>query len=598
LDNDILVNALCDRRVCRRKLELILEPGTSLEPLDLARIASQQERERKAFQRFMAMLFPGVPEIVGRMTVLTAKVQGLAQLDFPATRVFLTFETEHDQRKVLSTLNYGSMKANKQKTKGIDPQHLFRGTHVLKVEEPDEPSTIRWQDLNVKWMARMKQLALTMIATFAAIFVCALLVRFCANANPAWASIAISVANSVFPMFAKILTSLEPHPSEGAKQTSLYLKIALFRWVNTAIIFTIITPFTDTLDAEDGIVSGVYAIFIADIGLTNLILFLDPVGHLQKHFLAPRAKTQDAMNLAMKGTEYELAERYTNMTKLLFLCFWYSAIFPASFFLCAFAFFMIYFVDRFALMRIWARTPKLGTKIAKFSRKYFFALAICAMAVISSYAWAGFPYDNLCENEDSAVDNSFSGNITTESGKSRFVSVNAGDSTYRYCLQDLYRTDGKENFPAVPENQPDGNEWMTDDQEILTRVYGWTSVAVLLLVALKFIFGWYTNVMKMFRGTYKARGDDQGINFSQVQSIDAYVPQVYTNVFSYPLLPCETEKFDKELFDWSDPERDHSYYDLHLDAVELLEGIHAEAEHVFSKVAHWPPQGVHEEKED
>jgi uncharacterized membrane protein YjfL (UPF0719 family) len=45
-------------------------------------------------------------------------------------------------------------------------------------------------------------------------------------------------------MFAKLLTGFESHASEGFKQTSLYFKIAAFRWVSTAVIFSIITPFT------------------------------------------------------------------------------------------------------------------------------------------------------------------------------------------------------------------------------------------------------------------------------------------------------------------------------------------------------------------
>ena len=40
------------------------------------------------------------------------------------------------------------------------------------------------------------------------------------------------------------------------------------------------------------------------------------MGHVSRHILAPRAATQDAMNLKMQGQVVELAERYTNMTKL------------------------------------------------------------------------------------------------------------------------------------------------------------------------------------------------------------------------------------------------------------------------------------------
>jgi hypothetical protein len=73
-------------------------------------------------------------------------------------------------------------------------------------------------------------------------------------------------------------------------------------------VITIITPFTSTL-TDGGLVNQIYALFFAEIVTTNAIQLLDPVGHFQRHFLAPRAKTQDAMNLCMQGQQVELAER-------------------------------------------------------------------------------------------------------------------------------------------------------------------------------------------------------------------------------------------------------------------------------------------------
>jgi len=47
------------------------------------------------------------------------------------------------------------------------------------------------------------------------------------------------------------------------------------------------------------------------------------------------------------------------------------------------------------IQRTWKRAPMLGNTISRFSRKYFFSTALVAMAIISSYYWSGFPYDNL-----------------------------------------------------------------------------------------------------------------------------------------------------------------------------------------------------------
>jgi hypothetical protein len=115
--------------------------------------------------------------------------------------------------------------------------------------------------------------------------------------------------NLAFPEFAKLITLWEAHPTESKLQTSMYFKVALFRWVNTAIVITFITPFTHTLAAEDGLIPQISAIFFAEIVTTNLIQLTDVWGHFQRHVLAPRMVTQDTMNICFQGLEVELAER-------------------------------------------------------------------------------------------------------------------------------------------------------------------------------------------------------------------------------------------------------------------------------------------------
>ena len=61
LDNDLLVRALVSRRERMKKIELHVEPGTSLDTLTLARIAAEMARKRGFFGRLLAHLAPGVP---------------------------------------------------------------------------------------------------------------------------------------------------------------------------------------------------------------------------------------------------------------------------------------------------------------------------------------------------------------------------------------------------------------------------------------------------------------------------------------------------------------------------------------------------------
>ena len=78
-------------------------------------------------------------------------------------------------------------------------------------------------------------------------------------------------------------TDLESHRSEGHKQTSLYIKIAAFRWVNTAIVITIVTPFTSTLAPQNGLITQIAALYFAEIVTTNGIQLADPMGKKKEY---------------------------------------------------------------------------------------------------------------------------------------------------------------------------------------------------------------------------------------------------------------------------------------------------------------------------
>lgn len=281
------------------------------------------------------------------------------------------------------------------------------------------------------------------------------------------------------------------------------------------------------------------------------------------------------------------------MTKLLFLTLWYCAVYPGALFMGAFALFINYFVDRFSLMRTWKRQPHLGTSISEVSRRYFFALAIVAMAIMSSYFWASFPFDNLCTTNET-VGNTVAGDWIVQplnGGQPQIVALTSSDQLFQYCLQDFFRFPvDVPHFPFVSKYQPAGLEWMTEPQQTVSNIYGWSSLGVLLAVALSFVWMCIRGFFKMFiRGQYKPTGKDQGINFSDVPSISAYVPQVESSVFSYPLLACRVDNIDDNLLDWTDPDRPYSFYDLTRDAEALLSGTDVSSKVVFSQIVHWPP---------
>ncbi|KAL7538232.1 hypothetical protein ACHAXR_008380 [Thalassiosira sp. AJA248-18] len=598
-DNHFFVRALVRRREILQRIKWKLQTlEWELSPLDmpsLERISKDLEDSRGLFGRIKSLVLPDVPALFKQLVKINEKVKQLASLDadFPATRVFLTFETEGAQRKILSHLSVGPKAVRRDEVLKIaNPNHLFRSKLVLNAKEADEPSTIRWQDLSDRFWDRMFKMLLTAYAWACAMVLVALVVRHLRHRSSTYAAYAIAFFNSAFPEYAKLLVNFESHPSEGKAQTSLFVKIAAFRWINTAIIVTMITPFSMTL-SSGGILDGVRKIFLAEIVTSNVIKIGDPAGFIARHYLAPRSGSQEEMNSHMRGQEWHLAERYTDMTKILFLTLWYCSIYPFGFFLCALALSINYFVERFSLMRTWRRAPQLGSSISSFSRRYFFTPVISAMAVASSYSWAGFPYDNLCENDNDGGDGDdvdsledYVGSwdvVSVDGSKNAEVIFSEGDPSYQFCQQSLWYGEG-----FVPYWQKEGHEWMTKEQELLSSIYGWTSFCLLVGVCL-----WILKISirtVFYRQNYQTCGEDQGIPFSDVAAISSYLPEVKSDLFSYALLAVNTDDVEEELYEWKDPDKPYVYYDLTRDARQVLSTMpEGKINLLFSTVKHWPP---------
>ena len=400
-------------------------------------------------------------------------------------------------------MTVGYLAALRNNTYKINSKFLFRGEHVLHVREPEEPNCIRWTDLDEKWITWATQLSVSTLISFACIAAVAVIIYLLFLKNALYAALAISISNASFPLIAKAITSFESHTSMTGMQTSLLLKITAFRWVVTAVIITIITPFTSTItNGPEHLIQSIYTIFLADLVTSNVLQLADIPSNFNRHFLAPRAASQDRMNLLMSGTEYSIAERYTNVSKTLFLTFYYSAIYPSAFFLCALTLVVNFFVDKFCLLRTWKPSPMLGASIASFSRIYLMTCAIGAMAVVSSYIYSGFPFDNLCAENVSHSAYYGTWKITDGKGQESNAVIEPGVRSYHYCDQFLAPF-----FPALPKAQPSGSTWMTAEQERLTVITGWVSVGVVGVIGLIFLFQLLRSIKKLFNTSHRVSED-------------------------------------------------------------------------------------------
>ena len=237
VQNEQLLKALVKRREVLHKLRKALPPGESLDK-DNLEIITEDMRDERCCGGFF-----GEPALYERLLALEEQIKQLLVENKPVVSVFVTFETESSQRQVLRVLQKQAAKR-----KHFDKKYAFREDYdPLLVKEAAEPSAVRWQDLSEPMVVILSSYIIPYIITFSMIFGSAMLVRWVRKGfwiippSPAGAALIINIGNTLFPYVAKFLTHFEVHRREGQKETSLYIKYALFRWVNTAVVTTLIT---------------------------------------------------------------------------------------------------------------------------------------------------------------------------------------------------------------------------------------------------------------------------------------------------------------------------------------------------------------------
>jgi hypothetical protein len=181
------------------------------------------------------MLLPP-DKLYSKMLVLKRKIKELQEKEYKVSQIFVTFETEAGQRTALSALQLGFLDIVTDNKKAVAQNCLFKGK-LLHVVQPAEPNAVRWLDLDDSPMKIFIRSFVTLIITCGLIALASVCIFYTRRKiGPFWSGILTTCFNSTIPQVIKILMWFEPHQTEGAFQTSLYLKITLFRWVLTAIV--------------------------------------------------------------------------------------------------------------------------------------------------------------------------------------------------------------------------------------------------------------------------------------------------------------------------------------------------------------------------
>ena len=337
LNNAPLLRALRARRYFRKEL-LRRIPDADLDDEDLGRSVLDKAMNIKGKRRsipkvlFNCTLRPILrifsmyldPEVLlEKIKLKTKEIKELQKQSFDVSSVIVTFESESGKRTALEALSVSKLAVKTQKA----AHNKFRGELVLDVIEPSEPSAIQYLNLDVSVMKRVIQFTITLVITLGLVALSAFAVASTrASIGPFWAGNLTTGFNIIIPFIVRLLLLIESHSREDDRQRSLYIKVTIFRWVNTAIATKFVVPFTSTLGSDkDDLLVGISGILVAEIWIAPLLSILDFMGNLNKHYFAPRATVKEHLFLCFKGTYYNLADKYTVSSNIVFFTLSYTS---------------------------------------------------------------------------------------------------------------------------------------------------------------------------------------------------------------------------------------------------------------------------------
>ncbi|CAM9375034.1 unnamed protein product, partial [Chrysoparadoxa australica] len=361
-------------------------------------------------------LFQTVEYLEADLAATNSRIVGLSKRDFRPSRVYITFNLEQAQVDMLAATETGLLEEVFNLGKNKDS--IMEGK-TLHVTEAEEPSEVIWANLHFGATTRVIRLALSLCLSVLVLYVSFAIVSALGESNIGFLSaIFISVVNGLLPFIMKQITwNLEIHKSSTDLQFSMMLKLVAARCVNSAFLLWLSTSFEDQFSEET--ITEVVFILLADAFVTPLMRLANLWDRFMHAFVAPKAKTQAEMNFYFQGAYWELAERYTDAVKTVFVGLFYASIVPTGVIITSFALIMSYWVDKISLFRLWRRPPLYDNSLAVQSRWYMF-LTLWIHLIITRVFFANWPYLDEADHVDCGFFNCGSSDALT-SAQSKLV---------------------------------------------------------------------------------------------------------------------------------------------------------------------------------
>jgi hypothetical protein len=544
IENEMALEAIEEEKYAKAKRR-----ASSVDEGFLAQLQMNQSA-KSYFKQFMELigLDPTLEYFTMQLLKTNMNISKLKHSQYQACKVYVIFNTEASQRSCLESMCVGAIPAALDWTSEIDPKFLYKG-NLLAIKEAPEPSSVLYENLDRGFKDHVIEQAISWT-----LLACGLIVTYFTidslfkAGQPVMAALAISFWNGVLPEVNRYLVmEFETHHTTEEIEDSFLSKTVAARWFTSSIILYVVGLDHSSQMLSPYYIGSIQAVLLADALTSPIIRLMDVAGNAKRWILAPIAGTDDRAKAFNQGTDWLLAERYTDLAKTVLMSLFFSAIFPVGYWYSALACFICFWVDKYCVLRLFRQKPPAGDRLVRVTRT-FTAVVVLIHAIITSHFYYSWPFDNLCPTST----------VLTSAGEARAANLGVPSNYYT-----VYKQCNQISDSLLP--PPVKEDWFQSDGEQAKLVYFFNVVSILMVVYICVAYfgsDASTSVYALFYYKHDAVGEATDISYDTVTSGEGYVPQFILEGMAHSILCCvapipkEKElngglEFDPYLLNWT-----------------------------------------------